>query len=258
MNYGLYLSAAGAIGAMHRQNVLANNLANVRTAGFKPDEVFLRERLPARIEAPVPGAEAHLLERLGGGVFAEPTGTRFKPGAIERTGNPLDVALTGSGFFMVRSSGAKGGEAIRYSRDGRFAINSKGELVQAASGMRILDDRQRPIRLDSAAGVRIAPDGVISQGGAAVARIGVAEVADQHQLRKQGDNLFHDEGGAGAVRIAAEARLEVGAIEASAVDPVLELKSLIDAGRAAEANFRMIQYHDTLNDQVINRVARVA
>lgn len=258
MNYGLYLSAAGAIGAMHRQNVLANNLANMRTVGFKPDEVFLRERLPARVESSAPGAASHLLERLGGGLFAEPTSTRFKPGALERTGNPLDLALTGSGFFMVQTTNASGDKAPRFTRDGRFTISTTGELVQAASGMRVLDDRQRPIRLDSAAGVRIAPDGTISQSGEVIARLGIADVADPHALRKEGDNLFRFDGVGPSHRLATDVRLEVGAIEGSAVDPVLELKAMIDASRAAEANFRMMQYHDTLNDQIINRVARIA
>ena len=89
MNYGLYLSAAGVLTNSYRQDVFANNLANVNTVGFKPDLPVLRTRPPEAIEDPAPfGTSNDLLERLGGGVLAGPQRTSFAPGPVEQTHRP--------------------------------------------------------------------------------------------------------------------------------------------------------------------------
>lgn len=101
MNYGLYLSASGVLTNMYRQDVIANNLANVETVGFKLDLPSIRQRDPESIEDSF-GSDVskRLLDKLGGGVLAAQQRINFSPGPIEKTGAPLDVALDSPGAFF--------------------------------------------------------------------------------------------------------------------------------------------------------------
>jgi len=115
MNYGLYLSAMGVLANSQRQDVIANNLANSETIGFKKDLALFQQQ---RTEAQISGHRREsndLLEPLGGGLV--PTGTTLdlSQGPIEATGNPLDVAIAGDGYFAVRS-----GDRMMLTRAGRF------------------------------------------------------------------------------------------------------------------------------------------
>lgn len=259
MNYGLYLSAAGALTSMHRQDVIANNLANINTVGFKPDQVYTRARLPERIESPHRLSDPQwMLEQLGGGKLVEPTQTSFAQGELVRTGNALDVAIRGKGFFVVTTGKGRGAEHLRFTRDGRFALNPRGELVMAASGMPVLGENDQTITLTNGAGVRIDASGVVRENGARVGRIQVVVIPDNGSIHKAGDNVFMANGNAQVNRRPAAARLEQGFIEASAVDPILSLNAMINATKAVQANIKMIQFHDNLMDQAINRLGRVA
>src|SRR5580765_5965379 len=125
MVYGIYQSAAGLQINQHRQDVLANNLANIDTVGFKPDLALVRERMIASREGMSdPSLSNPLLNGMSGGTLASPSYTSFIPGSIEPTGKPLDVALHGDGFFAV-----KDGDTKRYTRDGRFMFDANGYLV---------------------------------------------------------------------------------------------------------------------------------
>jgi flagellar hook-basal body protein len=147
MNYGLYVSAAGALTSLHRQDVVANNLANLNTVGFKPDSVFTKTRLPERLESGQSFADPqYLLEQLGGGQHLHPTFISFRQGDLAETHNDLDVAIMGEGFFAVQAG--SGPDSIRLTRDGRFTLNTDGELVMSTSGMRVLDVNDEPIRLN--------------------------------------------------------------------------------------------------------------
>ena len=144
MNYGLWMSAAGMGSQVHRQSVIANNLANASTAAFKPDFTITRERPAAIEERGLSMSGHHLLERLGGGVLVEPTWTDFAQGAFEESGNPLDLALDGPGFFLLNDGDGK----ERLSRSGVFERSPKGMLV-SSDGYDVLDHNHRPIRLPS-------------------------------------------------------------------------------------------------------------
>lgn len=258
MNYGMYLSAAGAMTSMHRQDVHANNLANVNTIGFKPDQVFTRERLPARLDAPSAYSDPKwMLEQLGGGQFVEPTYTSFNQGALEKTGNQLDLAIQGDGFLVVAPGTEPGPNDLRLTRDGRMTLNQNGELVMATSGLRILDVNNEPIRLDPGGEVRIDANGEISQGGAVVAQIRFSQSADPALLRKAGDNLLRFRDGANPDLIPADGKMVQGHIETSAVDPIMAMNAMIGASKSVGSNATMLQYHDHIMGQAVNTLARV-
>ena len=152
MNYGLYLSASGALANMYRQDVFANNLANVNTVGFKHDLAAITQRRPEAIEdMHGPDVSQRLLDKLGGGVFAGPQRITFAQGAIEETAGPLDVAITRPGQFFVLQA-PQGQEGVRLTRDGRFTIDNQGFLASATNGLRVLGVDENPIRVNEQSG----------------------------------------------------------------------------------------------------------
>jgi flagellar basal-body rod protein FlgF len=259
MNYGLYLSAAGALTNMHRQDVLANNLANINTVGFKPDSVVTRQRLPERLESPGSMADPQwLLERLTGGQFLQPTRVSLEQGDLVQTEGDLDLAIEGDGLFVVGDGRGTGPEHLRFTRDGRFALDADGELVMATSGLRVLGRDELPIRLDRSAPVRIDERGEIVQNGSPVAELKIIAAPDAGQLAKAGDNLLRLTEGAAMPRAPASGRVRQGYTEASAVDPILTLNAMMNAAKASQSNLRMIQYHDNVLGQMFSTFARVA
>jgi flagellar basal body rod protein FlgG len=259
MNYGFYLSAAGVLTSMYRQDVVANNLANLNTPGFKPDEVYTRQRLPARLERADAAADPQqLLEHLGGGVLVDPTYINLRQGNLARTGAPLDVAIRGEGFLVLSTGRGSGNEHLRLTRDGRLTLNASGELVTAAGGLRVLNTSNQPIRLDRAAEIRIAPTGDISQNGTVVGRIQVTAPPPPNQLAKAGNTELRFNAAAAASRRPSSAALAQGYLESSAVDPILALNTMINAAKSVQANAKMMQYHDHLMGQAINTFGRVA
>lgn len=260
MNYGMYLSAGGALANMHRQDVLANNLANMNTVAFKADSVHLQQRLPERLESTgAPGAftdPSLMLERLGGGVFVDATRASLEQGEMMKTDQNLDVAFEGEGFFVVAEGLGADPTQRRLTRDGRFTLNERSELVMIATGMKVLDVENQPIRIDHTKQVRIDEQGSIVQDGRPVAQI-QRSAAGARDLVKVGDNLFkHQE--APAQFAAAEGRLRQGYLEGSGVDPIMTLNAMISASKAAQSNLMMIQYHDHTLGQMFTTFGRVA
>lgn len=260
MNYGLYLSAAGALTNLHRQDVIANNLANVNTVGFKPDMVFNQQRLPARLEGNHPGVSPQwLLEKLGGGNFIAPTHINLSQGALEATERPLDVAIQGDGFFVVAGDDPNNPASMRLTRDGRFELNADNQLVLASSGRPVLGIDHKPITVDPTEQVFIDADGVIRQNDVAVGQLQIVEPADATQLVKIGHNMIGLREGVDAAQLLpATGQVHQGHIERSAADPIMTLNSLISATKAVQGNARMMQYHDNIMEQAVGTFGRVA
>jgi flagellar basal body rod protein FlgG len=260
MNYGLFLSAGGTLASLHRQDALANNLANLNTAGFKPDAVHFRARLPERLEAISSAALADpqfLLEQLGGGTLTEPTHINFRQGELAQTGNDLDVAIQGDGFFVVSDGlNAGDGNSIRFTRDGRFSRNAGGELIMASTGYRVLDQSNQPVVLNRSGPVRIDSNGTVYQGAQSVGTLQIATVADRRAIVKEGANLLRIAGGAKPQ--AAIGIVRQGHVESSGVDPILAMNQMINASKAVQANATMMQYHDHILGQAVNTLGRVA
>ncbi len=257
MNYGLYLAASGALDAVHRQEVLTNHLVNSETIGFKPDMVFGRQRLPARLE---PGGAATgidpqlLLERLGGSPTLDPTRIDLTQGGFFATGNDLDLAINGKGFFVVQD----GNQALRLTRDGRFAISTNGNLVMADNGLPVLDTRNRPIRLDRDLPVEITSQGDVQQAGKIVATLRIAQPTNPLDLVKIGGNLLRSESIPQTSNRQTNRRVLPGHLENSSVNAITLLKDLVGAAKSFGGNIKMMQYHDHIMGQAINTFGRIA
>ncbi|MEX0777206.1 MAG: flagellar hook-basal body complex protein [Phycisphaeraceae bacterium] len=259
MNYGLYLSASGVLTNMYRQDVFANNLANVNTPGFKPDLPSIRHRDAEAIEGAAPSEfRNRLLDRIGGGSLAGRQSVSLQRGTIQPTGNPLDLALTAKDSFLaVRDTDAvTGQQSVRLTRDGRLAVDNQGRLV-TQEGLPVLDAADEPIELDRGVPVQINSDGQVYQNGAAVAQIQVTGVRDTEALVKQGGNLLWFAGGRDLRGPAADASVQPRHTEASAVDPIRALMQLVSSTRAVTDNGNMIRYHDLVMDKAVNVLGRV-
>lgn len=258
MDAGIYIAASGAATAMYRLDVLTNNLANTETAGFKADIARVRQRASARVEDGLGSMSGNeLLDRLGGGAHIMPSQIDFTQGAIKSSGNALDVAIEGDGFFAVQSTPDADGNRTRLTRDGRFMRNREGLLVNT-DGMLVLDESMSPIRLALGAPVKIDGDGTIRQGGTIVAQLAVIDVPDRSRLAKsEGGTLWAPAGDLDAAK-PAKGLVRQFHTEQSSVDPVKTLMRITDAQRSAESNLSTIQTADRLNDRLINSFARLA
>lgn len=258
MNYGLYLSASGMLTSEYRQNILANNLANVDTAAFKPDVPAVVHRGAEAIENQLGGRVAQqLLDQLGGGALANPATTNFAPGPLKHTGNPLDVALDQpNAFFAVRVHDAQTGKVrIELTRDGRFTRNAMGQLV-TPDGSAVLDVGDQPIVITGSAPVRIDPAGRVLQNGEMLARLQVASVRDPQALIKQGDNRFAFTG-RDPRTVLDNPTVRPGFVEGSGVNPITTLMKLIRATHAMSRNATMIHYADLTMNKAVNQLGSV-
>lgn len=253
-SYGLWLSAAGMKVNEHRQTLLANNMANAQTTGFKHDFAVIMQRRVESKEDPGGLPFAHpVLDGLPGGVNVLPAYHSAEQGPIESTGKPLDVAIQGDGFFAVSD-----GEATRYTRNGEFTTNAQGELVMAneAGRWRVLDEGGAPMRVDEAGGeVEVSDGGTVRQGNTVVGKIGLMTNEDPRSIRKVGENLFEATGGE---MKPANGRLISGSREGSTFDAMQGLATMIEASRAYQMNASMIQLQDQLTQQAVTTLGRVA
>jgi flagellar basal-body rod protein FlgF len=226
-------------------DIVANNIANADTTGFKVEQLMVGAEVGqrARNDAIRPSA-SFVLDR---GV-----GRDFSQGALSQTGRPLDFAIEGDGaFFTVQTPS---GEA--YTRDGAFTLDPEGRLT-TQKGLPVLGDGGE-IVLDPLLGEpSVASDGAISQRNQVVGRLTVVRFDALATLEKAGDGLYRNTG-AGAPVAANDARILQGRLEASNVNPIVEITNLIEINRAYERVTRMVQDASDLSRRAVERLGRAA
>lgn len=252
--YGVWLSASGMKVQEHRQALLANNMANVQTTGFKHDlAVVMQRRVESEASARGMPFAHEVLDGMPGGLDIRPTYQSLVQGGIEPTHRPLDVAIDGEGFFAVSD-----GSVTRYTRDGEFTRNRAGELVlKAGEGRwRVLDRAGAPIRIDEELGEpRASLDGAIRQGKEVIGRLELLTTEDKQSLRKVGENLFKV--GEGVEMVPADGRFEPGSRERSTFDAMSGLAEMIESSRGYEINAKLLEIQDSLTEQAVSTVGRV-
>lgn len=258
MSHGLQISASGMMSAMYRQDVFTNNLANMDTVGFKPDVPSFRYREAVTQEDGVgylPSNE--LLERLGGGTMLNPNRVSFAQGNTRASGNALDLAIEGEGFFAVKKADEKGNEQTMLTRDGRFVRDPMGRLAMGSTGLPVLDANGNPIQLPLNGTVQIAGDGRVMSGGGEIAQLKFVNVADKSALRKEGNSLFKVSNDALGTATGGTGNIRQFAVEDSGVDEITALMQMQGASREVDANVALIQQHDKLMERAIAGLGRV-
>ena len=251
MDYGLYVSAAGALANSYRQDVVANNLAIVDTVAFKRDMALMQGR---RTESSQTGSHRYtdpLLERLGGGLFALPTHTDFSPSSLDLTGKPTDFALDGSGFFQVKNQ-----DQIQYTRDGRFTLDEQNQLVTVTEHLPVLDESGAPITLIPGLEFSVTEAGVVNQEGTPVGRLGVVDFDDTTGLKKQGKNLYIYQGDDSPRAVSTP--VKQGALESSGVEAIQQLVDMIKAQRSFQMNLSSLQLQDETLGMAVNRLGSIS
>ncbi|MGD8453443.1 MAG: flagellar hook-basal body protein [Phycisphaerae bacterium] len=249
MIYGLYHSAAGMMTREYEQNVIANNLANAETVGFKQEVAVLAEREPESVSGGRQGPSAVGLEALSGGLWLGQTYTDWSQGTLVETGNEMDVALDGPGFLVTEADGR-----VLYTRDGRLMVDDTGQVRSATDGAPMLGPSGAPVQVNPFGGKPSCDeDGRVVQDGVIVGQLAVVDFADRDALRHAGSGRF-DAGE--TATIPSVARVLSGKVEASSVDPVQELVGMIETARAYEINARMLSLQDQSASRLINLLAR--
>jgi flagellar basal-body rod protein FlgF len=224
MERGLYIAASGMLAEQVRQDLIAHDLANASTPGYKPDRVASRSFGEMLLHDTRSGQS---VGTLGLGTQIDEQVVDTSPGPLRDTGEPLDFAVEGEGFFAVRASAG-----VRYTRDGQFSASARGTLVTAAG-----DDVLGP------GGTTIS---VGADGRVAASAIGVVALTNP---RREGDTLFTGTAGA-----AAAGTVRQGALEGSAVDPVQTMVDMLGSLRAFEAGQRVITTIDSTLQKAANQV----
>jgi len=248
MIYGLYQSAAGMLTNEYRQDVVADNLANAETPGFKRDIASFAERQPAALAGLRDGPSNESLATLTGGLWLGHTVTDYRPRPL-KPGGTLDVALDGPGFLKV----ARDGETF-VTRDGRMILDQTGRLLAATDGAAILGQGDVPIQVNPRGGEpQFDEDGRITQDGTIVGQLALVDFADYDRLRKVAAGRFS---AAGSREIDSPAYVRAGFVESSGVEPVKELVGMLEASRAYQFNAQMLTLQDQTVAQLINVAAR--
>ena len=243
MENALLIGLSRQVALGRELDVIANNMANVTTNGFKARASRFREYL-----MPVASAESFPRpDRKLSYVIDAGTPLDTSSGAIEYTGNPLDVAIKGDGFLAVQTP-----QGERYTRNGALELNPQGQLV-TSDGHAVLGDNGPITFTPQESGIEIAPDGTVTSDQGQRGRIRLVSFENPQLLRNQGTNLFSSPNVGQAA--GATSRLEPRAIERSNVKPVIEMSRLIEVNRSYSSVAGMVGRLDELRRTAISRLA---
>jgi flagellar basal-body rod protein FlgG len=227
---GMYAAAAGMNAEQQQLGAISNDLANASTTGYKSERVDFRDLLYSQV------GEAGTQTEQGAGASAEVLGRDHAQGALRETGNPLDVAIDGEGFFTVKRADG----SLALTRDGSFQLDSRGRLTTSSGAL-----AQPPITVPagtSPSAVAIAPDGTVRAGGRTLGRLALVTVASPDHLLAAGANLFTTSAASGATRpVGAKATIHQGALEGSNVEVSNEMVQMIDTQRSYQLQSSAIQ-----------------
>ncbi len=266
---GVYTALSGAMAQALKLDTISNNIANVNTPGFKRDQQIFREYLTANekspevIQAPkiVASVESFFDMQGADKSFVDSAGTYtdFSQGGLKNTGNPLDLAIDGKGFFEVATA-----SGTKLTRHGSFSIDGSGQLVTKdglpvlAAGADGADPATRVIRVTGLAPLTISEGGAVFEGETQIATLGLVEVADRDTLQKVGSSLFQFKSNAKPeVSNVAFPSLKQGYVENSNVNIVQEMTDMIATTRAFESTQKAISAYDSMTDKLVNEVPKM-
>jgi flagellar basal body rod protein FlgG len=269
---GLYAAASAMLADVNRQGVLAHNIANMDTPGFKQVLISLNDfyetpvvhppesaTVPAGVPVPAmlpfsASPRLSYLGKLGLGVENDPEETDFADGGLQSTGQALDMAIQGLGFFRVETPSGE-----RYTRDGRFQRDAAGQMV-TVDGYRVLDANGQPIELPEDGILSVANDGTLFVNGEEVGRLGIAYFANpETDLVRDLPNAFAaagtvleqpPEGQAAGVVVQ-------GFLEGANVNPGQLMTQMVQVTRHYEAAQQMVQNQDELLGRTIASLGRL-
>jgi flagellar basal-body rod protein FlgG len=252
---GLYTSGTSMMNRSARQDVVTNNIANSEVTGFKRDGVFMRELAEARRKAS--GAYPDWREERVAGAFID-----FEQGALRQTGTPSHLALHGPGFFQVRTP-----QGDLYTRNGEFSVTAQGRLVTNL-GYAVLDDAGGEITL-AGHDFKINEKGqILDPAGGVQATLAIHDFEKDAdglyqdpdgvtRLERKSNGFFYPKPGVRQVPVGGDTRIVQGSIEASNVNPIMEMVHMLDLFRSYEADQRAIRAQNSTLGQAVSQVGSI-
>jgi len=250
---GLYTSATGMLASQSQSEIIADNIANLRTPGYQ-EQIGINTAFPALMIERMGGNQASSaatsIGGMGTGVSVNSAVLTNVPGALQTTGVKTDLALTSLGYFVVQTPGGE-----RYTRDGHFQLNANG-MLQTPDGNLVLGQKGAvgPLSPDFS----VSADGTIMDKGQTIDSLRVVQIP-ANNLQREGQSLYSSTqpvqaaaGGGGAVQITQ------GAVVASNVNVSGQMVQMMTVMKAYEANQKVIQTEDGMLDKAVNEVGKIA
>jgi flagellar basal-body rod protein FlgF len=233
--------------------VIANNIANVNTTGYKADQSLFEEFLTSGAhEDNFVGSDRKVSYVQDRGTYRD-----FSEGGLQQTANPLDVAIDGQGFLAVQTAGGE-----RYTRDGNLQLNNVGQLV-TQNGDAVLGNAGPIVFQPTDHDINISPDGTItvlegtSRTDTIRGKLRMVSFTDAQSLLKQGSNLYTAAGANNAAQADLKSTVRQGYVEKSNVNSVSEMSRMIEVSRAYTQISNMVQQQSDLHKNAINQLAEI-
>ncbi len=243
MNPAMYKAVSGSVAQMRHLELVAQNLANVNTAGYKGERLAFAEIL---------GKNTQEKDRKGGMVGVDEQKIDFSQGDIWQTGNPLDLAIDGEGFFAIDTERGE-----RYTRQGVFTLSPDGEMV-TPNGDPLMSGGGRAIRIAGqklgSGRMEVNSEGEIRWNGKVVATIRVVKFSDPQVLSKEGKSLFRAP--ENAAEEATDFRIIQRSLERANVNPIEAMVTLITIQRQYESYQRSMRIMDAATSRMVTEGAR--
>ncbi|MDE2583031.1 MAG: flagellar hook-basal body complex protein [Rhodospirillales bacterium] len=241
MDIASSIAASRLVAQSHAIEVVAGNIANASTPGYRAERVQFADWLSPQTNARTPP---------GGRVLSytqdRATWLETAPGPLRHTGNPLDLAIAGQGYFTVKTKSGP-----RLTRDGKFGLLPDGTVADAA-GNPLLDTAGQPIRVPTTgAAISVAGDGTISSGSHRIAQVGVVRPQDPLRLRAEGGTLLVADTPTTPL---ANPRIVQGALEGSNVQPITEMTRMLDISRQFQFVAQFVQAESTRHRNAIDKL----
>ena len=237
MENSLYIALSRQMVMQRQMEVIANNIANMSTPGYKGEQMMFVEYL-GKIDT---GESASYVQDLS--VMRD-----YGEGPLSRTDNTLDVAIHGQGWFVVDTP-----DGQRYTRNGHFTLDQNGQLV-TSDGYAVLDRQGQPIRFDTTdTKIEITGDGTIATNAGPKGRLNIVTFEDQQQLHKQSATLYSSNA---PTQPALKAQVVQGMIESSNVEPIVEVTNMMWALRNYQAAQQLIEGDDGLLRKAVDTLTQ--
>lgn len=246
MDNTILVGLSQQMASMKAMDVIANNLANLSTPGYRREAVQFEKYV-----ATLPASEAE------GGATIDVTfvidrgvGQNLAPGRLESTGSTLDFAIEGAGYFAVQTP-----DGERYTRNGHFRFDEQGQVV-TQDGYTLLSDGGAITLQPQDGDLRVGVDGSLSTALQRLGKLRVVTFADERALRKAGAGLYEAPVGVNATPAPTQ-RIRQGMIEKSNVEPVIEISRMIEVMRAYQATAELTKAEEDLLKQAIQKLGAV-
>jgi flagellar basal-body rod protein FlgF len=239
-----YIVLSKQMGLQRNMDVIANNMANVNTSGYKGERLMFSEFLTSK--AGNPGVTGDGARVSFSGLAGTLSDTREGP--IETTGNQLDFAIKGTGYFVVDTPNGP-----RYTRDGHFELDGQGRVV-TRDGYAVLDPQGRPLNVPQGTSkIEATPTGTLNTEKGTIGSLQVVKFDSEAGLRKISSNLYETDQ---APQKADNITIQQNVIEASNVQPILELTKMIEVQRAYQSAQQMLDREQDRSSRVISTLTK--